>query len=74
MPPIAATVADIPITSPLLIVNYLMVKPYKYTESFLTFYNFNKNEERWQKSFNSFLLPLKFIRSKNVAMEHNIQI
>jgi hypothetical protein len=44
---------------------------HKDTTNFLIFFNFKKVEERWQKSFNSFLLPLKFIRSENGAMEHN---
>lgn len=36
----------------------------KYTDLFFTV--------RWQKSFNSFLLPLKFIWRGKVAMEHNV--
>lgn len=44
---------------------------HKYTHNFLTFYSFEKTDRAWAKSFNSFLLPLKFIRSENVAMEHN---
>jgi hypothetical protein len=44
---------------------------YKNTQNFFTFYSFEKTAVRWQKSFNSFLLPLKFIRSENEAMEHN---
>jgi hypothetical protein len=45
---------------------------HKYTTNFLTFYKFEKFERALAKSFNSFLLPLKFIRSRNVAMEHNV--
>ena len=45
---------------------------HKYTHNFLTFYSFEKTDRAWAKSFNSFLLPLKFIRSENVAMEHNV--
>jgi len=45
----------------------------KYTHNFLTFYKFEKFDRALAKSFNSFLLPLKFIRRDNVAMEHNEQ-
>jgi hypothetical protein len=40
--------------------------------NFFTFYKFEKFDRAWAKSFNSFLLPLKFIRRENVAMEHNV--
>ncbi|MDQ5928770.1 MAG: hypothetical protein QG594_548 [Bacteroidota bacterium] len=43
----------------------------KYTNNFLTFYSFEKTDRAWAKSFNSFLLPLPFIRRTKVAMEHN---
>jgi hypothetical protein len=68
---IAVADALIIIIADLLIVNDFLVKLYKDTKSFLTFYKFEKFDRAWAKSFNSFLLPLKFIRSENVAMEHN---
>ncbi|MDQ5929088.1 MAG: hypothetical protein QG594_866, partial [Bacteroidota bacterium] len=53
------------------ITNFFSMVLDKYTHNFLTFYSFAKTDRAWAKSFNSFLLPLKFIRSGKVAMEHN---
>lgn len=44
----------------------------KDTNNLFTFYSFVKTDRARAKSFNSFLLPLKFIRSGKVAMEHNM--
>ena len=54
------------------ITNFFSKCWHKYTNNFLTFYKFEKFDRAWAKSFNSFLLPLKFIRSNNGAMEHNV--
>lgn len=45
---------------------------YKNTQNFFIFYIFEKTDRALAKSFNSFLLPLEFIRSRNGAMEHNV--
>jgi hypothetical protein len=54
------------------IMNFFSKVRGKYTNNFFTFYKFEKFDRAGAKSFNLFLLPLKFIRRENVAMEHNV--